>query len=124
MSYLCTWRRCSVLTRALPRGVVTIILLVLVVLININELMLSLPGFLSSLGQQFVFPARVTHAPEAAVLFLHQLPGVCVFYHGALVQDQHLVVVANCLETMGDGDDGASELADCVLDLAVCGVVD
>ncbi len=42
----------------------------------------------------------------------------------ALVQDENLVVVDDGLQAVRDGDDGACQLADRLLDLAVGSVVD
>lgn len=66
----------------------------------------------------FQLARRLAHGPEAALL-LDQIPGIAELNDFAFIQDEHLVVVDDCLQAVGDCNGGVFDLADRLLNLGI-----
>lgn len=94
-------------------------------LLRVIDKTLLRPRALCTVQKNVHVAAVVAHAAEQTVFLVDQLPGMIELDDATVVEDQDLVVVDDCLQTMGDCDDCAvAQFAEGFLDLGVCGVVD
>lgn len=83
------------------------------------------PGTLRAIQKNLHVPAVVAHAAEQAVFAVNQGPRVIELDDTAVVEDQDLVVIDDCLQAVGNGNDRAvAQLTQGLLNLGIGCIID